>query len=182
MAVSLKKPIKVDLSKPVLPRQLPEYTPVHLIDEEETIKNSPSVTSIPHAHDIVTVLEEPNSFSDHKNDFKHHGLTRLFFVVSFSLIWAFILFLVIFFLGDSSAHTSSDVSSVDISSVVPSSEIAAENIDVSVDDVFFSVFSVFSETLNDLLHNRVLLILFSIFLIFSIFNLIRRFFTNSHNF
>ena len=40
MAVSLKKPsesVKVDLSKPVADK-LPECTPVHLIDEEETIK------------------------------------------------------------------------------------------------------------------------------------------------
>ena len=42
MAVSLKKPEKVDLSKPESPRKLPEYTPIHLIDEEETIVNRPS--------------------------------------------------------------------------------------------------------------------------------------------
>lgn len=42
MAVSLNKLEKVDLSKPVLPRKLPEYTPIHLIDEEETIVNRPS--------------------------------------------------------------------------------------------------------------------------------------------
>lgn len=39
MAVSLKKPSKVDLTKPDLPRKLPECTPIHLIDEEETIKH-----------------------------------------------------------------------------------------------------------------------------------------------
>ncbi len=39
MAVSLKKPSKVDLTKPDLPRKLPEFTPIHLIDEEETIKS-----------------------------------------------------------------------------------------------------------------------------------------------
>lgn len=41
MAVSLKKSSdisKVDLSKPVANQKLPECTPVHLIDEEETIK------------------------------------------------------------------------------------------------------------------------------------------------
>lgn len=40
MSVSLKKPsesVKLDLSKPVMDK-LPECTPVHLIDEEETIK------------------------------------------------------------------------------------------------------------------------------------------------
>lgn len=43
MSVSLKKPSdeihKVDLSKPAMPGKLPECTPVHLIDEEETIKS-----------------------------------------------------------------------------------------------------------------------------------------------
>ncbi len=43
MSVSLKKPSeeihKVDLSKPAMPCKLPECTPVHLIDEEETIKS-----------------------------------------------------------------------------------------------------------------------------------------------
>lgn len=42
MSVSLKKPSedlnKVDLSKPAMPGKLPECTPVHLLDEEETIK------------------------------------------------------------------------------------------------------------------------------------------------
>lgn len=47
LSVSLKKPPKVDLSKPELPRKLPEYTPVHLIDEEETIKSIPYPPSVP---------------------------------------------------------------------------------------------------------------------------------------
>ena len=38
MAVSLKKPQKVDLSKPENPPPIREYTPVHLIDEESTIQ------------------------------------------------------------------------------------------------------------------------------------------------
>lgn len=38
MAVSLKKREKVDLSKPDTPPKLREYTPVHLLDEEETIQ------------------------------------------------------------------------------------------------------------------------------------------------
>lgn len=44
MSVSLKKPEKVDLSKSESPRKLPEYTPIHLIDEEETIVNRPSMS------------------------------------------------------------------------------------------------------------------------------------------
>ena len=49
MAVSLKMPsesVKVDLSKPVSDK-LPECTPVHLIDEEETIKSRTSQPKIP---------------------------------------------------------------------------------------------------------------------------------------
>ncbi len=49
MPVSLKKPsesVKVDLSKPVSDK-LPECTPVHLLDEEETIKSRTSQPKIP---------------------------------------------------------------------------------------------------------------------------------------
>ena len=38
MAVSLKKSVKVDLSKPELPQKMREYTPIHLMDEEESIQ------------------------------------------------------------------------------------------------------------------------------------------------
>ena len=38
MAVSLKKSVKVNLSKPDLPQEMREYTPIHLMDEEETIR------------------------------------------------------------------------------------------------------------------------------------------------
>lgn len=38
MAVSLKKPEKVSLEKSELPPKVREYTPIHLIDEEETIQ------------------------------------------------------------------------------------------------------------------------------------------------
>lgn len=52
MAVSLKKPDKVDLSKPEISRKLPEYTPIHLIDEEETIK---SLSEPPKAVDLEII-------------------------------------------------------------------------------------------------------------------------------
>ena len=46
MAVSLKKSVKVDLSKPELPQKMREYTPIHLMDEEETIKKTAADTNI----------------------------------------------------------------------------------------------------------------------------------------
>ena len=46
MAVSLKKRVKVDLSKPELPQKVREYTPVHLMDEEETIKKPLTETEV----------------------------------------------------------------------------------------------------------------------------------------
>lgn len=46
MAVSLKKRVKVDLSKSELSQKMREYTPVHLMDEEETIKKSVTETEI----------------------------------------------------------------------------------------------------------------------------------------
>lgn len=56
MSVSLKKPsndtIKVDLTKPSVSGKLPECTPVHLIDEEETIKNLSSRSVTPNNRDI----------------------------------------------------------------------------------------------------------------------------------
>lgn len=39
MSVSLKKPDKTE-------KKLPEYTPIHLIDEEDTIKNRPARSSV----------------------------------------------------------------------------------------------------------------------------------------
>lgn len=52
MSVSLKKPERANLSKPSATRKLPEYTPVHLIDEDETIKNRPARSTAPNKRDI----------------------------------------------------------------------------------------------------------------------------------
>ncbi len=55
MPVSLKKSEKVDLSKPVISRKLPECTPVHLIDEEETIKSCSARPNISKVAESETV-------------------------------------------------------------------------------------------------------------------------------
>ncbi len=52
MSVSLKKSERANLSKPSATRKLPEYTPVHLIDEDETIKNRPARSTAPNKRDI----------------------------------------------------------------------------------------------------------------------------------
>ena len=52
MSVSLKKPERADLSKPTATRKLPEYTPVHLIDEEETIKNLSARSTTPNSRNV----------------------------------------------------------------------------------------------------------------------------------
>lgn len=59
MAVSLKKSTKVDLSKSELPQKMREYTPVHLMDEDETIKKTVTNTDI-----ISSPSSEPESQSD----------------------------------------------------------------------------------------------------------------------
>lgn len=64
MSVSLKKPEKVDLSKPELPRKLPEYTPIHLIDEEETMVNRPPRVESSDVHLLVEKSQSDGIVSD----------------------------------------------------------------------------------------------------------------------
>lgn len=73
MAVSLKKSVKVDLSKPELPQEMREYTPIHLMDEEETIKKSTTDTDI-----VSPTSSETESQTDIKGDIcrKHSKLGR----------------------------------------------------------------------------------------------------------
>ena len=73
MAVSLKKSVKVDLSKPELPQKMREYTPIHLMDEEETIKKSTTDTDI-----VSPTSSETESQTDIKGDIcrKHSKLGR----------------------------------------------------------------------------------------------------------
>lgn len=58
MAVSLKKPEKADLSKLAATRKLPEYTPVHLIDEEETIKNLSARSATPNIRNVQPKIRQ----------------------------------------------------------------------------------------------------------------------------
>lgn len=65
MAVSLKKSIKVDLSKPELPPNVREYTPVHLMDEEESIqKRVRQITSLTYEDPNIQIKSESGGKSD----------------------------------------------------------------------------------------------------------------------
>lgn len=65
MAVSLKKSIKVDLSKPELPPKVREYTPAHLMDEEESIqKRVRQITSLPYEDSKIQIKSESGGKSD----------------------------------------------------------------------------------------------------------------------
>lgn len=68
MSVSLKKRENVDLSKPELPRKLPEITPVHLIDEEETIVKRPST--------VVRSDVLPNSDKSHLDEIAPDSISK----------------------------------------------------------------------------------------------------------
>lgn len=64
MAVSLKKSVKVDLSKPELPQKVREYTPVHLMDEEESIQERIRQTmSLPCDNPNIQIKSESGGIS-----------------------------------------------------------------------------------------------------------------------
>lgn len=92
MAVSLKKRAKVDLSKPELPQKVREYTPVHLMDEEETIKKPvtetetfPTCSSEPvmQADDVTEPVRQVNVEVD--TDFVRFRFSRGL-IVAFSVL------------------------------------------------------------------------------------------------
>ena len=77
MAVSLKKPVKVDLSKPDLPPKVREYTSVHILDEEETIhKSSASVSA--DVSDVIPSRSELPDSSEVLETVNKHKLKRIF--------------------------------------------------------------------------------------------------------
>lgn len=94
MAVSLKKSTKVDLSKSELPQKMREYTPVHLMDEEETIKKSAADADI-----ILPPISETESQTDTKDDVHckssklGRSLTKVFYVLSPLIMCAGSIFL-----------------------------------------------------------------------------------------
>lgn len=64
MAVSLKKSVKVDLSKPELPQKMREYTPIHLMDEEESIQKRVRQTmSLPCDNPNIQIKSESGGIS-----------------------------------------------------------------------------------------------------------------------
>lgn len=92
MSVSLKNPSykenKVDLSKPTMPGKLPECTPVHLLDEEETIQSCISqpkrIDSLPVEQIRLCRSEEEDREIWYLYDkfMRHEHLNRILFVVA----------------------------------------------------------------------------------------------------
>ena len=102
MAVSLKKRVKVDLSKPELTQKVRKYTPVHLMDEEETIKQpltetevSPPCSSDPviQADDVTELVRQVKigSVAGFVGFRFSRGLIIVFGVLGAILAFAFIL-------------------------------------------------------------------------------------------
>ena len=139
MAVSLKKPEKVDLSKPDIPRKLPEYTPVYLIDEEETIKSHKEdlpKSDIPRKlpeFDPVHLIDEEETI---KSRFRFKFNSTMFFsIVSCIAVMIAIVSLIIAFCKPvilDSVSTSEHVS-VDVSTSEPVSVDVSTSEPVSVD-------------------------------------------------
>lgn len=98
MAVSLKKPEKVGLEKTELPPKVRECTPVHLIDEEETIKRLRQPPNQPqqsgkfkqHCKDNDIKSSPPAT-----NDSKTSIIARLLVLIS-TLLFGLVGFLVLY--------------------------------------------------------------------------------------
>lgn len=157
MAVSLKKPEKVVLSKPNLPRKLPEYTPIHLIDEAETIKSRPVPpktvdleTSKPDEApspriDKIDIDLECSNFKSHRINL---NLARIIFTFSYLAIGVSFL-----------AYIISLCRSIDIDST----EIDSTQVDVSI--VLDSFFSIISAAFNWFLNSPPAMLIFGISLL-----------------
>lgn len=102
MAVSLKKPEKVSLEKSELPPKVREYTPIHLIDEEETIQRPRRPPNQPQR---LTKNENEVKFDDKelKAEIKQHrGLKDIHPLMMLATVIAILtcIFVVVFLLTD----------------------------------------------------------------------------------
>lgn len=146
MAVSLKKPEKVSLEKPELPPKVREFTPVHLIDEDETIqrpRRPPNHTKVREFTPIHLIDEEetiqrplrppnqPQQSDKSKQHCKDDGIKSSplatnnsktsiivhFLVLIFTLLFGLGAFLVLY---NYSPSSSSDPSIVDFFDIIGS--------------------------------------------------------------
>lgn len=155
MAVSLKKPEKVDLSKPECPPKMREYTPVHILDEEETIVKRPRQPPVQpqHSNDFEYLLEkngiEVTDDGDVRNkredEIKAH-YRSLFIRSVLALVMFGVVLLIVFLVGRSSPRVGSSIESTPEQAVtsVTASENASANEALTVTRVFEDVGEVFS--------------------------------------
>ena len=184
MAVSLKKPAKVDLSK-TDPPKIREYTPIHLLDEEETIlKCSRQPPIQPNQIDDFEQTLEKNGIevtdngdvrSKREDEIKAH-YRALFLRSVFALVMFFIVLLVIFLVARSSPRVVSSSESVSIE--VTTSSVPCENISDDSSNVFAGAFKdigkMFSFTCNFILENPLALLMIFSSGVFFLITLVRR--------
>lgn len=106
MAVSLKKREKVDLSKPDTPPKLREYTPVHLLDEEETIQRPRCPPTQPQSlgksntglDDVEVEIKTDNKKSVNKQKRFNSESFRPLIIFILSLLGGACIFVLLYFL------------------------------------------------------------------------------------
>lgn len=186
MAVSLKKPQKADLLKSNPPK-ICEYTPVHLLDEEDTIAKRPCQPPL-QAQRLVTfeqTLEEKGIEISNDGDVRSNIQVtiqnikkryRSAFIISLSAIIVSFVLSILFIIfplyrNDTSYDSVSNTSVSSETSIyfAPVESVPVENASVNEDYSFVSYFNVFLETFKELiLHPAVLIMLGTTFLLLAI--------------
>lgn len=152
MAVSLKKPEMEE-------KKLPEYTPIHLIDEEETIKNRPVRSVTPKEIENVsvkrsdssevlkeTLLNKAAEYEAERNKQKKWHVLAWF--GSFALVIA--VFVAVFFLAVN----------------MPFKPVETPTEDITANKAAFQfIFSSLTSVLGYLSHNPLFMLLFSLSLL-----------------
>lgn len=168
MSVSLKKPEKADLSKPSATRKLPEYTPVHLIDEEETIKNRPASSATPtkirrcspvHIRDEQETSSDLRQYEDERRKQKKWYVLAWFGAVALLILFCVAVFVLFANLPLKPVETPTENFTADMMSVE-------------------YIFSVFTSVLGYLLGSPLFMLLFSLSALGLVVNCIKRIMNN----
>lgn len=178
MAVSLKKPQKADLSNSDSP-SIREYTPVHLLDEEETIIKRPRQPPIQPQHiedDSAEVLSGEKRLEAARKNLKDFLRKYQYpFLISISVACLIVLVVLLIRTFSPAVHTSvenvSNTTVLSETSIYSASveSVPIENASVNEDYSFVSYFNVFLETFKELIwHPAVLIMLGTTFLLLAI--------------
>lgn len=172
MAVSLKKPEMLDISKSEPPK-IREYTPKHLIDDEETIIKRPRQPPIQPQHtedNSVEVLSGEKKLESARKNLK--DLLRKYqypFLISISVACLIVLVVLLKRTFSPAVHTSvENVSNTTVSAetstyAAPVESVPVENAPVNEDNSLVSHFRIFLDTLFEFLSQPVVLLFFALF-------------------